>query len=613
MTLKSTQSAVSMPINNPEFVPARIADEQDVESLNKIIGSATNFFKQSSLNDFCDGVISQIATLYGLHKEDIICAKLGSLFDRRESNIRFCGVAGKNDNLFNHSLNQLSDPHVEKLLEDAFTLKHELLLENESVLYFISTDFQMALYVKAHLTKEDSLYKTLQFFLSSISSGYISIVEVIHLRSTAYSDQLTHLPNRNDFINLLNNPDYSTSNDGLHVVLVDINHFSDINDGLGQDVGNLLLKAISKRLRASFHETVKLARIGADVFGFLGPAKYLLPNQINEKFDAPFRAGQYALPVSVSMGLCKIESEFDSGLNIIKRCNIALNLAKKKAGLNYRWYNSELESHTAWRLEHIRKLSIAYEQRKLQVWYQPQLDFKTKRIVGVEALLRWPDGHGCFIAPDIFVPLAEYSGLIVDMGYWVLRESLTAIKRLNQQGVNDIRVGVNVSIMQLRNRDFVQKVKDMLTEYDIEPTRLELEITENILMDEPQIVIESLHLLRNLGVYIAIDDFGTGFSSMSYLQKMPLNRLKIDRSFIKSCSHAHPAILAETVITLAQKLNLKTIAEGVEREEQAEYLESLGCDEVQGFLYAKPLRFNELSNTLQMQQNNDSPDIKLSS
>ena len=137
----------------------------------------------------------------------------------------------------------------------------------------------------------------------------------------------------------------------------------------------------------------------------------------------------------------------------------------------------------------------------------------------VEALLRWPDGHGCFIAPDIFVPLAEYSGLIVDMGYCVLCGGLTAIKRLSQQGVNDIRIGVNVSIMQLRNSDFVQQVKDMLTEYDIEPTRLELEITENILMDEPQIVIESLHLLRNFGVHIAIDDFGTGFSSMSYLKK----------------------------------------------------------------------------------------------
>lgn len=577
-------------------------DLHQVDSLHKIISSATNFFQQSSLNGFCDGVISQISALYGLEKEDIICAKLGSLFDRRESNIRFCAVSGKNENLFNHSLNQLGNPHIEKLLEDAFNLKREILLENESVLYYISPDFQMALYVAAPVKQNDNLYRTLAFFLKSISAGYMSIVEVIHLRATAYSDHLTHLPNRNDFINFLNNPNYASSEDGLHVVLIDINHFSDINDGLGQDVGNLLLKALSKRIRASFDETVKIARIGADVFGFLGPAKYLLPKLINEKFDAPFRAGQYALPVSISMGLCKIESEFDSGLNIMKRCNIALNLAKKKSGLNYRWYNTELESHTAWRLEHIRKLSVAYEQQLLQVWYQPQLDFKTKKIVGVEALMRWPDGHGCFIAPDIFVPLAEYSGLIVEMGYWVLRESLTTVQRLSHQGITDIRIGVNVSIMQLRNRDFVQHVKDLLTEFDINPTCLELEITENILMDEPQIVIESLHLLRNFGVHIAIDDFGTGFSSMSYLQKMPLNRLKIDRSFIKNCSHAQPALLAETVITLAQKLNLKTIAEGVEREEQAEYLEALGCDEVQGFLYDKPLRFNELSNTLLLQQ-----------
>ncbi len=576
-------------------------DSAEIESLNKIIGSAINFFNKSSLNDFCDGVLSQITQIYGLEKEDIICAKLGSLFDRRESNIRFCAVAGKNEQLFNHSLHQLSNPYVEGLIENAFKLKRESLLDSESVLFHISSDFQMAMYVNCPLTTDSSLYRTLQHFLKSMSCGYISIVEVIHLKATAYSDQLTRLPNRNDFIKLLNSPDYATSNDGLHVVLVDINHFSDINDGLGQDVGNLLLKAISKRFRASFNETVNIARIGADVFAFLGPAKHLLPNQINEKFDAPFRAGQYALPVRVSMGLCKIDSEFDNGLNIIKRCNIALNLAKKKAGLNHRWYNAELESHTAWRLEHIRKLSMAYEQKMLEVWYQPQLNFKTKKIVGVEALMRWPDGDGCFIAPDIFVPLAEYSGLIVDMGYWVLRESLSAIQGLTEQGYDDIRVSVNVSIMQLRSRDFVQHVKDIVIEYGINPSRLELEITENILMDDPHIVIESLHLLRNFGVNIAIDDFGTGFSSMSYLQKMPLNRLKIDRSFIKNCSYSQPALLAETVISLAQKLNLETIAEGVERVEQAEYLESLGCDEVQGFLYNKPLRLTELSDTLFIQ------------
>lgn len=581
----------------------KVVDNCALENLTKIIGSANNFFKQTSMNDLCDGVISLIASIYGMNKEDIICAKLGSLFDPKEHNIRLCAVAGKYEHLFNHTLDRLGESKIEGLIEEAFEFKEEIFLAEESVLYFIASDFQLALYVRAKLTTDSSLYKILQHFLSSISTGYLSLFEVIHLRATAYSDQLTHLPNRNDFINLLNNPDYSTSQDGLHVVLVDINHFSDVNDGLGQDVGNLLLKAISKRLRASFHESIKLARVGADVFGFLGPAKYLLPNQINHKFTAPFRAGQYALPVSVCMGLCKIENEFDSGLDIIKRCNIALNLAKKRAGSNYRWYNSELESHTAWRLEHIRKLSIAYEHQQLQVWYQPQLDFITKRIVGVEALLRWPDGNGNYISPDIFVPLAEYSGLIVDMGYWVLRESLSAMNRLNQHGMHELRIGVNVSIMQLRNRSFVQQVKDMLVEFDIEATRLELEITENILMDEPQIVIESLHLLRNSGVQIAIDDFGTGFSSMSYLQKMPLNRLKIDRSFIKSCSHENPSILAETVITLAQKLNLQTIAEGVESEQQAEYLESLGCNEVQGYLYAKPMNFDALFNRLQLQNN----------
>jgi len=215
-------------------------------------------------------------------------------------------------------------------------------------------------------------------------------------------------------------------------------------------------------------------------------------------------------------------------------------------------------------------------------------------VIGMEGLLRWPDGNGGYISPAEFVPLAEYSGLIVDIGHWVLEESCRRLQELKKLGYPHLRVAVNVSIPQFRDPEFVNKVKRLLTEYNLPPSLLELEITESVVMDEPQIVIDALTDLKEFGVTIAIDDFGTGFSSMSYLQKLPLHRLKVDRSFVKDIGVGESALIAETIVTLGNKLGLVTIAEGIEKREQANHMIKLGCDEAQGYLFGKPMPFNEL-------------------
>jgi EAL domain-containing protein (putative c-di-GMP-specific phosphodiesterase class I) len=227
----------------------------------------------------------------------------------------------------------------------------------------------------------------------------------------------------------------------------------------------------------------------------------------------------------------------------------------------------------------------------------------TEQIIGMEALLRWPTSDGGFISPTVFVPLAEYSGLIIDIGVWVLEEACRQLSELSKHGHTGLRMAVNISMPQFRDPNFIDTVKNIITECALEPDRIELEITESVVMDEPQIVIEALQELKVFGVKVAIDDFGTGFSSMSYLQQLPLDRLKVDRSFVKEISPGKAAFIAETIVTLGNKLGLSTIAEGVETREQASYMLKLGCDEAQGFLFAKPMPYKKLLVFLDAQDN----------
>lgn len=323
---------------------------------------------------------------------------------------------------------------------------------------------------------------------------------------------------------------------------------------------------------------------------------------INSVFASSFKAGDHRLPVNVTIGLYKMGTEQSAGIDILKRTNIALNRAKKNISDNFEIYQPEFEKRKTRQLAMIRRLRGDFHARKLQLWFQPQVDLVSEKVIGVEGLLRWPDGKGGYISPAEFVPLAEYSGLIVDIGEWVLEESCERIKQLDELGYSHIRVAVNVSIPQFRDRYFVDKVKRALSTKKCAPERLELEITESVVMDEPQIVIDALTTLKEHGVAIAIDDFGTGFSSMSYLQKLPLDRLKVDRSFVKDIKAGSESVIVETIVTLGNKLGLVTIAEGVEKREQASFMIKLGCEEAQGFLFARPMPFDELLKHLEASQ-----------
>jgi diguanylate cyclase (GGDEF)-like protein len=569
---------------------------QSRAGLEKIIASAANLMEEHSVKSFCEGVVTQISSLIGLEAGGVVCAKAGSVLDIEDDNVYVLGAAGEFAVYINRKLENLHNAKIVKFVNSCLRLKEHIFESDFTVLYLKSSDYEAAVYLQIGHRINELDRQLIEVFLSSVSIGYENVNLFHQLRTAAFRDWLTKLPNRSEFINMLDETSNSRpQNKGLVVALVDIKHFADINDGLGQEVGNNTLLAVTKRLEQTYIEkSVKLGRIGADIFGLIGPESEVNPDSINQLFMMPFKAGEHTLPLAACFGLSRLTSDNHSGLDILKQSNIALNRAKKNLNTNFEYYAPEMEQQTTWRLDMIRKLAADFESRKLELWYQPQVDLVTEQIVGMEALLRWPSSDGGFVSPAVFVPLAEYSGLIIDIGEWVLEEACKQLAQLNEQGFEGLRMAINISMPQFRDPNFIDSVKSTIANNQITPDRIELEITESVVMDEPQIVVEALQELKSYGVKVAIDDFGTGFSSMSYLQKLPLDRLKVDRGFVNEITPGKSAFIVETIVTLGNKLGLSTIAEGVEKREQASYMLKLGCDEAQGYLYAKPMPFEQL-------------------
>ncbi len=457
-----------------------------------------------------------------------------------------------------------------------------------------------AIFLETERTFDDAQMRFIEIFLTNISVGFENVCLFNSLKEAAYKDALTGLPNRTDFVEQIQR--FAAMEGAKHrLFLIDIDQFSDVNNGLGQEVGNLLLEAVVTRLKDDVTNPVLMARIGADVFALLVEKGTVDIEDLNSILSHPFRVEDNSIQVNFSIGICDEEFFHLSGLQTLKAAYIALNLAKQADQQNYEYYQPEMEQQVAWRLGIIRQLRHDFAEERLQVWYQPQIDLRSGELIGCEALLRWPSSDGGFISPGVFVPLAEDCGLIVDIGRWVLDEACKKQRNLAAKGV-DIRIAVNVSVPQFRNPNFVDEVFATIEKYQIDPKRIELEVTESIVMDEQSVVINALNRLRDYGIEIAIDDFGTGFSSLSYLQKLPLNRIKIDRAFIKDIPKPGAEAIAELIIELGSRLKLHTIAEGIETQEQADYLVAAGCQEAQGFMYSKPLPPDELHEFVQSYQ-----------
>jgi diguanylate cyclase (GGDEF)-like protein len=560
--------------------------------LELIVRAAADLLEQHAIADLAEGVLTQLAALLKLPLDGIVFVHRDASLGDDNDGCYVVGAAGRLAPHIARPLETLPDPRIVAAVQACMGRRQHVFAADHTVLYLKAADHQeAAIFLDSGQAPAALERPLLDVFVANIAACFRNVRLVENLNYVAYHDPLTGLANRLQFIAEL---DKVALQADKVVALLDIDHFADLNDGLGQDIGNSLLTAVADRLRTRLDPECKLARIGADVFGVVGFEPQVNAAGLLALFQAPFQVGEYQLPVTVTIGLCRHLDGADSGITLLKRANIALNRAKRSPSAHHEYYLAEMEDSTRWRVEVIRRLRLDFQLGKLQVWYQPQIDLRSGKAVGVEALARWPDEHGFIQPPDVFIPLAEYSGLIVQIGAWVLDQACAVHAQLFAAGFGALKMAVNVSMPQFRKADFVQEVARALARHQVPPKLLELEITESIAMDEPKVVRQSLEALKRLGVQIAIDDFGTGYSSLGQLQSLPIDGLKIDQSFIKEIEGGKGGLFAETIVGLSDKLSLLSVAEGVETVEQAGFLRGLGCRVAQGFFFARPMPSEQL-------------------
>ena len=418
----------------------------------------------------------------------------------------------------------------------------------------------------------------------------------------AHHDALTNLPNRMLFIDRLGQ---ALSRAPWHkrlaaVLFLDLDHFKRINDTLGHTMGDLLLKEVAKRLAQCSRQGDTVARMGGDEFTIIladiAHAQDVpkVAQKIIDIFSKRFVVGDHEIFITTSVGISLYPDDGEDPEALLKNADAAMYRAKEIGRNTYQYFSIDMNTKASERLALETDLRHALEREEFLVHYQPQVDLNTGQIIGMEALVRWQHPDLGLVPPAKFIPLAEDTGLIAPIGEWVLRTACAQNKAWQTAGLPPIRVGVNLSARQFQCQNLVEMIVRILKETGLDPTYLELELTESVLMQNTEAIIATLCELDAMGINISIDDFGTGYSSLSYLKRFPINRLKIDQSFVRDITtDPDDAAIVTAIITLAHSLKLKVIAEAVETEEQLAFLRSLNCDEMQGYLFSRPLPMDE--------------------
>jgi len=454
---------------------------------------------------------------------------------------------------------------------------------------------------------EDEL-KLLTELAGDISFALDHLAKAKQLEYLAYYDELTGLPNRTLFLERLSQALRTAAQSSSRLVLAisDVKRFRLVNETLGRNAGDELLKQIAARLPKVIRDPENLARIAGDTFALLLPdiqelsgVAHLIETLRTEALRQPFLVQGQELSVSLSIGIAIYPDDGSDAEMLFRNAEAALKKAKV-SGETYLFYEPSLNAKVAETLRLENKLRRAIEAEQFVLHYQPKVDSKNRSIASVEALIRWQDPETGLVPPGRFIPLLEETGMILEVGFWAIRKALSDHGRWRAAGLGTPRIAVNVSAIQLQQKDFVGTVKSIIEEgrasNDTPGGGLDLEITESLIMRNIEEIVPRLKALRELGVDIMVDDFGTGHSSLRYLAKLPITALKIDQSFVDTMSeNAESMTIVSTIVSLAHSLHLKVIAEGVETEEQARLLRQVGCDELQGYLISRPVPFDAIT------------------
>ncbi len=439
------------------------------------------------------------------------------------------------------------------------------------------------------------------------AGGHERIVAVLHSSELAreegtgeeagYRDALTGLPGRTLFTDLVGQSLAGARREGRSVglVLLGLDGFATINDGLGVAYGDAALRSMAERLSNSIRRSDIIGRAGGDVFALATPLTaddhaVIVAQKILEAVNEPLPAEDTEVRLDASVGVSVFPVDAEDTETMMRHADSALRHAKRQGGARYQFYGADMNQRARQRLAVEQGLRRALARDELMVYYQPKVDVETDRIVGMEALIRWHDPEHGMVPPGEFIPVAEETGLIKDLGNWILRAAAAQNRAWQGAGLAPAVVSVNVSPRQFRDPGFPDAVADALAASGLDPAWLELEITESMTMGDADNAVARMRALRDLGVRLSIDDFGTGYSNLGYLARFPVTTLKIDRSFVRDVqTDPGMAEIARAIIGLSRSLNLEIVAEGAETVDHIAFLRDHGCPTVQGFYYSKPL------------------------
>lgn len=427
------------------------------------------------------------------------------------------------------------------------------------------------------------------------------------LNSLAYYDSLTELPNRLFFEEKVNNliSSQQIHNENFALIYMDIDNFKHINDTLGHDSGDLLLKYIANILKYQVKSPDIVARLGGDEFA-------IIFQNINDKVDVinkvqlllkylrrPWRLHKQEFFISYSIGISIYPWNGKNLAELLKNSDIAMYCVKKNMKDDYCFYSEEIEGENSRHIKMVNELRLAIDNEEFTLFYQPIVSLNSGRLIGAEALIRWTHPAKGIISPIEFIPLAEETGLIHDIEKWILRTALIQKKKWEESGYPEIKISINISGRRVTHNDFLDEIKRLIIETKVNCYQVQLEVTETSLMKDLNKSINVLKQIRDMGIKIALDDFGTGYSSLTYLQKLPIDTVKLDRDFIKSISNLElDNVIVQSVIKLTHDLKLQIVAEGIETEEQLLFLKLSKCDYGQGYLFSKPIPKEEFEKIL---------------
>ncbi|HET8706726.1 MAG TPA: EAL domain-containing protein, partial [Pseudomonadales bacterium] len=435
------------------------------------------------------------------------------------------------------------------------------------------------------------------------------------INNLAYYDQITHLPNRAFLEEQVIRSIASAQRNQCKsaVLFLDLDHFKNINDSLGHQSGDSVLVQVGERIKSRIRTSDTVGRYGGDEF-------IIVLNELRSPTDAsdiardllkaitlPYHCNKTELRLTASIGISVYPDDASDYSQLVMNADAAMYHAKFNGRDNFQFFSAEMSKRAAAQLDMENRLRKAIELKQFVLYYQPQINLKTNEIIGVEALIRWIDPERGMIPPLEFIPLAEERGLIIPIGDWALEEACLQQTRWTKAGLPPLTMAVNVAASQFQHANLAEKVKDVIQKTQINPTLLEIEMTESAVMQDAEQLIVTLAALREIGVSLAVDDFGTGYSSLSYLKRFRLNKLKIDRSFVRDIQDDNEDLsIVKAIIALAHQMKISVIAEGVETSVQRDILKEANCDKYQGYYFSKPLPADEIETLLRKQLENTS-------